>query len=59
MPRGRPQASYMRQVKSFLKDLGMAGLPVCLGDGQTETEGEPSQGGRGDALLRRMPRHLT
>ena len=26
-----------------------------LGDGQTEAEGVPSQGGRGDALLRRMP----
>ena len=24
---------------------------VCLGDGQTEAEGLPSQGGRGDALL--------
>ena len=29
------------------------------GDGQTEAEGVPSQGGRGDALLRRMPLHLT
>ena len=28
---------------------------VCLGDGQTEAEGVRSQGGRGDALLRRMP----
>ena len=32
---------------------------VCLGDGQTEAEGIPSQGGRGDALLRRMSSHLT
>ena len=27
---------------------------VCLGDGQTEAEGIPSEGGGGDALLRRM-----
>ena len=31
----------------------------CLGDGQTEAEGVLSQGGRGDALLRRMPPYLT
>ena len=35
------------------------GPGVCLGDGQTEAEGIPSQGGRGDALLRRMPPYLT
>ena len=35
------------------------GLGVCLGDGQMEIEGVPSQGGRGDALLRRMPPYLT
>ena len=34
----------------------MAGL---AGDTQTEDEGVPSQGGRGDALLRRMPPYLT
>ena len=27
---------------------------VCLGDGKTEAEGVPSQGGGGDALLRRV-----
>ena len=32
---------------------GHGGPGVCLGDGQTEAEGVPSQGGRGDALLRR------
>ena len=32
---------------------------VCLGDGQTEAERVPLEGGRGDALLRRMPPHLT
>ena len=36
---------------------GMHG--VCLSDGQTEAEGAPSQGGRGDALLRRMPPYLS
>ena len=35
------------------------GPGVCLGDGQTEDEGVPAQGGRGDALLRRMPPYLT
>ena len=40
------------------EDTGMAGL-VCLGDGQTEAEGVPSQNGRGDALLRRMPLYMT
>ena len=39
---------------------GQVGGPgVCLGYGQTEAEGVPSQGGRGDALLRRMPPDLT
>ena len=26
MPRGRPQASCLRQMESYLKDTGMAGL---------------------------------
>ena len=38
---------------------GHGGPGVCLGDGQTEAEAVPSQGGHGDALLRRMPPHLT
>ena len=38
---------------------GHDGLGVCLGDGQTWAEEVPSQGGRGDALLRRMPPYLT
>ena len=38
---------------------GHGGPDVCLSDGQTEAEGVPSQGGRGDALLRRMPPYLT
>ena len=35
------------------------GPRVCLGDGQTKAEGVPSRGGRGDALLHRMPPYLT
>ena len=31
---------------------GPGGLGVCLVHGRTEAEGVPSQGGRGDALLR-------
>ena len=38
---------------------GHGGPGVCLGDGQTEADEVPSQGGRGDALLRRMPLYLT
>ena len=38
---------------------GHDGPGVFLGDGQTEAEGVPSQGGRGDALLRRMAPYLT
>ena len=41
------------------KGYGDDGPGVCLGDGQTEAEGVPSQGGRGDALLPRMPPYLT
>ena len=43
------------QTEPYLKDTCMAGL----GDGQTEAGRVPSQGGRGDALLRRMPPYLT
>ena len=35
------------------------GPGVCLGDGQTEADEVPSQRGRGDALLRRMPLYVT
>ena len=59
MPRGRPQASWLRQVASYLKNYGHGGPDVCLVDSQTEAERAPSQDGRGDALLRRMTAHLT
>ena len=26
MPKGRPHASWLRQVESYLKDMGMTGL---------------------------------
>ena len=45
--------------RSLSEGCGHGGPGVCLGDGQTEAEGGPSQGGRGDALLRRMHPHLT
>ena len=38
---------------------GHDGSGVGLGNSQTEDEGVLSQGGRGDALLRRMPPYLT
>ena len=38
---------------------GHGGPGVCLGDGQTEADEVPSQRGRGDALLRRMPLYVT
>ena len=38
---------------------GHGGPGVCLGDGQAEADGVTSQGGRGDALLRRTPTYLT
>ena len=38
---------------------GHGGPGVCLRDGQTEAEGVPWQGERGDALLWRMSPYLT
>ena len=38
---------------------GHGGPGVCRGDGHTEAEEIPSQGGRADALLRPMPPYLT
>ena len=51
MPWGCPHASWLRRVESYLKDTDMAGL----GYNWAGAEGVPSRGGRGDALLRRMP----
>ena len=41
------------------EEYGHGGPGVGLGDGKTEAEGVPSQGGRGDALFRRMLPYLT
>ena len=38
---------------------GHDGPDICLGDGQTEAERVPSDGGRGGTLLRRMVPYLT
>ena len=51
MPRGAP---IVASGGVLSERYGHGGPGVCLGDGQTEAEGVPSQGGRGDALLRRM-----
>ena len=58
MPRGRPQASCLRLVEAYLGLWAWRAWGL-LGDGQTEAEGVPLQGGRSDALLRRMPPYLT
>ena len=58
LQRCRPRAVCSRQVESYLRDLDMKGR-VCVGDGQTEAEGVPSQDGGGDALLWRMSPYLT
>ena len=38
---------------------GHDGIGVCLGDVQMKTDRVPTLGGRGDALLRRMPPHMN
>ena len=52
---------FMKVVTSgrLSEGYGHDGPSVCLGDGQTEAEGIPSEGGRGDALVRGMFPHLT
>ena len=51
--------SVWAMASGLSEGYGHDGPGVCLGNGQTEAEGVPveyqSQGGRGDALLRRMP----
>ena len=51
-----PPRAFMVAPSGVLSEgYGHDGLGVCLSDSQTEAEEVPSQGGRGDALLRRMP----
>ena len=56
---GLPECFVVASGGSVVEGHGHGGPGVCLGDGQTEAEGVPSQGGRGDALLRRMSSYLT
>ena len=56
---GRPRAFVVKSSGVLSEGYGRDGPGVCLSDGQTEAEGIPSQGGRGDALLRYTPTHLT
>ena len=58
MLRGRSHASWLRQLV-LSEGYGHDGPGFCLGKGRTEAEGVPSQGGRGDTLLRRKPPNLT
>ena len=53
MPRGRLTGFIFASGGVLSEGYGRGWPGVCLGDGQTEVV--PSQGGRGDALLRRMP----
>ena len=52
---GPQSAPNVRAPGVLSEGYGHGGPGVCLGDGQTEAEGVPSQDGRGDAVLRRMP----
>ena len=55
-PSGWPIPTIMVASGGALSErYGHEGPGVCLGDGQTQAVGVPLQGGRGDALLRRMP----
>ena len=59
MPKGASTGFMVASGGVISEGYGHGGPGVCLGDGQTEAEGVPSQGGRGDALLGRMPLYLT
>ena len=59
MPR-IPHAGFVFASGRMLSEgYGRDRPAVCLGDGQTEAEVVPSQGGRGDALIRRTYPYLT
>ena len=59
MPRGPPARFVVTSGEDLSEGFEHGGPGVCLGDGQTETQEVPSQGGRGDALLRCLPSYLT
>ena len=56
---GAPTGFTVASGGVLSEGCGHGGPGVCLGDGQTKAGGVPSQGGRGDVLLRRMPLYLT
>ena len=58
MPRGA-STRFMVASGGVLYEHGHDGPGVRLVDGQTEDERVASQGGRGDALLRRMSPYLN
>ena len=59
MPRGTSTRFMVASGGVLSEGCGHDGPGVCLVDGQSEAEVVPSQGGRGDALLRRLPPYLT
>ena len=59
MPRGASIRFMVASGEVLSEGYGHGCPDICLGVGQTETEGVSSQGGRGDALLRRLPPYLT
>ena len=56
MPRGASTRFMVASGGVLSEGYGRGGPGVCLGDGQKEAKGVPSQG---VALLRRMPPYLT
>ena len=55
MARGALTGFMVASGGGLSEGYGHDGPGVYLGDGQTDAEGVLSQGGRGDALLRRKP----
>ena len=56
---GAPTRFMVASGGVLSEGYGRGGPGVYLSDSQTEAEGVPSQGGRGDAVLRRMPPYLS
>ena len=52
---GAPTCFTVASGGGLPEGYGHAGPGVCLGDGQTEAQVVPSQGGRGDVLLGPTP----
>ena len=54
MPEGRPHASCLRRVESYLKDMGMAGMASAWAIARRRPREYRRKVDGGDALLRRM-----